>query len=167
MRDQRGFTILELLLALLLLSVVAAVSIPAWFERGEVTLEKACVLLANDLRSAQNRAAYLGEPTFFQFDPERDGYEVRDEFGDLLRNPATGEPFLRRYPRDGVFEGVDLREVRFGPDRMIVYDQHGLATEGGHVTLTFQGDSRTLFVDEGSGEITIAGSTSGWTDTGE
>ena len=57
MRRRRGFTILELLAVVLLISMVAAVTIPAFFQDANVTLENASILLARDLRAAQNRSA--------------------------------------------------------------------------------------------------------------
>lgn len=167
MKDaRRGFTILELVVALTLLSVVASLAVPAYFERSEVTLENACILVARDLRAAQNRAAYMGEPSVFSFDVARNGYEVRDEFGTTLRNPATGEPFLRGFAFDGVFEGVRLESAHFGDDATLVYDRRGVAREEGTVVLTFHGDRRVLRVEAPSGAITIQGSSSGWSDDG-
>jgi len=166
MAERRGFTILELLVSMVLLSLVAALAIPAYFERAEITLENACVLLAQDLRAAQNRSAYMGEPAIVVFDEEGDGYEVRNEFGELIRNPTTLEPFLRRYRFDGVFQGVEIVEVAFGTDASFAYDKRGVAQESGTVVLGFRGDLRTLHVAKGSGRIEIEGSTSGWIDDG-
>ena len=55
---KKGFTILELMIWLVLVSIVASFAIPAFFDRAEVTLDNACTLLLEDLRGTQNRAAY-------------------------------------------------------------------------------------------------------------
>jgi len=56
-QDQpRGVSLLQLILSLLLLTVLASVSIPLWFARGDVTLENAMLLLARDLRHVQDMA---------------------------------------------------------------------------------------------------------------
>ena len=164
--SRRGFTILELMLALIALSVVASLSIPAYFERSEVTLEKACILLAHDLRAAQNRSAYLGETAFFSFQKEENGYEVRDEFGERIRHPTTNEPFLRRYSLDGVFAGVQVLEARFDDGAVLCYDERGNVPKGGHVVLAFGTDRRVVRVEEGAGTVHIEGTTSGWRDEG-
>jgi prepilin-type N-terminal cleavage/methylation domain-containing protein len=161
-----GFTILELLLALLVISIVAAITIPAYFSQPSITLENASVLMAHDLRTAQNRSAYLAEPCRFQFLDEGEGYRVVDETGVLIENPATLEDFIRIYPEDGVFRGVKVLEVEAGGDRTIAYDESGRATEKARVTLEFEGEVRVLLVEKGSGRIKILGSSSGWVDNG-
>ena len=55
MRSRQAFTIFELTITLVVISVFAAVCITHYFGRGDITLEKASVLLAKDLRAAQNR----------------------------------------------------------------------------------------------------------------
>ena len=149
-----------------MLSGVAALAIPAYFERSEITLENACVLLAKDLRAAQNRSAYMGEPALFTFFAEEDRYEVFDAFGDRIRNPTTMQPFVREYPFDGVFQGVEIVEVDFGPDATLIFDKRGVALEGGSVVLAFRGDRRRVVVTKESGRIVLEGSTSEWTDDG-
>lgn len=161
---ERGFTILELVIALAVVSIVAAVAVPAYFERSEVTLENASILLAADLRAAQNRAAYMGEPCVFVFDPEQNAYEVLDEFGTLLRNPGTREPFVRGYALDGVFQGVHIEEARFGDDAELTFDRRGMPEEDGFVVLSFRGDRRVLHLTSGTGALRIEGSSSGWHD---
>ena len=104
MRGRRGgFTILELLIALMLIAIVASLAVPSWFDRSEVTLENACVLLARDLRLAQNRAAVLGEETVVEFSTAGTGYTVYDPWGKTIMHPRTRRPFHRDYAADGVF----------------------------------------------------------------
>ena len=161
-----GFTILELMLALALISVVAAVAIPAYFGRGHVTLENATILLARDLRAAQNRCAYLGVRADVEFFVDGDGYRVVGPKGEPIRNPRNDGTFVRRYSSDAVFEGVVIVHTSVGPDNKLSYDERGFAREAAAITLVFGGDTRTLRVDEKSGAITIVGSTSGWRDHG-
>ncbi len=165
-RKQRGFTILELLITLLLISVLAAVAIPAFFARPEVTLENASILLAHDLRTAQNRSAYLSEGSRFEFYEDGDGYRVLGPTGEVVRNPATGLPFVRSYGEDAVFAGVRVVEVEAEEDDSILYDAQGRASTAARITLEFGGDRRIVVVKERAGSIEIEGSTSGWIDRG-
>lgn len=162
--SRSGFTILELLGVLVTLSIVAAVAVPAYFARGEITLENASVLLARDLRAAQNRSAYLGEPAWITF--LEDGYRVTDMQDAVIRNPRTDRPFDRRYSHDGVFRGVRVHKVRFGEDHVLPYDEKGEPLEGGTIVLEFRGDTRELRVEKRTGKVRIIDSTSGWKDPG-
>ena len=127
--NRRGFTILELLLVLIFVSTVAALAIPAFFSRPSITLENASVLLARDLRTAQNRSAYLAEESRMEFLRDGSGYRVTDLSGEVVRNPRTGEDFERIYPSDGVFRGVTVTDVWAGDDWTVNFDDRGLPTE--------------------------------------
>lgn len=163
---EHGFTLLVLLVVLVMLSLVAATSVRWYFSRAEITLENAAVLLARDLRAAQHRSIFLGRPGRFLFLPDGTGYVLLDERGELAQNPQTDEPFVRIYPDDGVFIGVEVLAAAAGTDRTLAIDSHGHPTEDLEVTLGFRGERRTLRLEKESGEIRIDGSTSGWRDDG-
>jgi len=163
---RRGFTILELVLALTMVSAVATLAIPAYFDRGDVTLENAAVLLARDIRAAQNRSAYLGEPARIEFYADGAGYRATTWKGRIIHNPRTEEPFVRDYSQDGVFEGVLFLEVEMGDEGLLRFDARGRALDGGSVVLGYGSDRRTLLIESGTGKISILGSTSGWIDLG-
>ena len=164
--SRRAFTLIELIIALAMIAVVATFAVPAWFERGEVTLENAAQLLADDLRDAQNRAAALGKPTTVVFSIDGAGYEAVERDGDVIAHPRTGRPFVRSYPADGVFEGVEVFEVELGPARSLTYSADGRAGSGGRIVLSFDGETRTLIVEPGTGRMTLVGGTSAWVDDG-
>lgn len=162
LRTRRGFTLLELLAALVLLSVWAAWVISTHFRAPEVTLEKAAILLAQDVRTAQNRSAYLGEPAVMEFDAE--GYRLVDPRGRVVRHPRTQLPFVRVWSYDAVFEGVELRHADFEGAARVEFDRVGTVSTGGHVSITYRDDRRTVLVAPGSGRLQIPDSSSGWID---
>ncbi len=158
-----GFTLLELLIALALISFVASIAIPAYFNRDEVTLENAATLLARDLRSAQNRAAYLSEAIEFTFDTSRPGYRVWTRGRSSAEDPGTYE---RRYERDAIFEGVELETSGFEDSPELVFNATGRLESAGSVTLRYRGHVRVVEVEAPSGRIVIRNSSSGWRDHG-
>jgi len=164
--SRAGFTLLHLILALLVLSLIAALGVPRYFARGPVILENGAVLLAKDLRTAQNRAAYSGETLFMRFFEDGDGYEVVSRTGEPVIDPRTGRPFARRFSTDAVFRGVALQEVNAGDDRTLVLTQFGEVSHALWVRMTFNDDERIVRSERGSGLVTIEGSTSGFVDDG-
>lgn len=158
-RSRRGFTLTELIVALVAMACVAAIAIPAFFERSEVTLENAAVLLARDLRTAQNRAAYMGQDVRFEFDEDGGGYHVTPGPGD--------DAYLieRRYGRDAVFRGVRIDEVRLDGD-VLVYLPLGYPRQRALIVLHYESDERVVVVEANTGRLTILGTTSGFTDDG-
>jgi prepilin-type N-terminal cleavage/methylation domain-containing protein len=161
-----GFTLLELLVVLVLLSTVAAVAIPAYFSRSDVTLENAAILLAKDLRAAQNRAAFRGEETVLEVFEDGDGYRVLDALGHAVTNPRNDLPFERVYSVDAVFRGVTVSAANLPADRCLRFSARGEPSGPIEVVLRFGEDQRTITMSPPFGEIRILGSTSGWVDLG-
>src|SRR5262245_48820577 len=159
-----GFTLLELLVVLVLISVAAAVAIPAYFSRSDVTLENAAILFAKDLRAAQNRSAYVGEETVVELLTNGDGYRVLDVMVHPVDNPRNELPFERRYSVDAVFRGVTIAAAKTPGDRRLIFSSRGEPDGPIEVVLRFRDDERTICMEPPYGEIRILGSTSGWID---
>ena len=163
--SRRGFTVLELLFTLVVLSVAAATAVRCYFAQANVTLENAAILLAYDLRAVQHRSTYTGETSHVHFPEEGDSYHVLDDTGTIVLNPQTSDPFERVYSKDGVFNGVKITKVDAGGDRTLDYDTHGWPTENLEVTLAYNGATRVVQFERGSAKLTVVGSTSGWIET--
>lgn len=148
-----GISLLAILLTLCGVAVAALVAIPAFFGQTEVTLDNACKLLVKDLRSAQNRAAFLKTEAVFAFN--EDGWRASDRTGGSLSRTAEPDEIQRVLSRDGVFEGVRITRIDFGDDRALVFDERGLALEGGEVEIAFGGETRTVEVEKGTGHATV------------
>ena len=166
MHFRRGFSLPDLLVSLTAIAFASALAIPAYFANPKITLENAGILLAHDLRAAQNRAAYFGEPCNFEFLEEGKGYRVTDKEGDVLIHQATQLAFLRFYPEDGVFEGVEILEVEANGDRVIPFDAQGRPMEDARITLGYRGERRIVELTRGSGSVKLIGSTSDFVDRG-
>jgi prepilin-type N-terminal cleavage/methylation domain-containing protein len=150
--SRRGFTILELCIALVLVTLVATASIWAWFSRAEITLVKAADLLVEDLRLAQTHAIYLHAPVEVVFHPDATGYHVvlpeHDEF-----LPSAERP--RSYPADAVFEGVRIQVQRLPDENRLVFDPRGRIERDASITLSFRGEARTILA-RADGTIRVA-----------
>jgi len=160
-----GFTILELLIALAVIVVVATVAIPAWFGRVDVTLNNAIKLLAQDLRDAQDRAAYGRREVVVDFSENGDGYVVQDLEGKPLPAPIGGGPFVRVYSRDAVFRGVTVDSVELGSDGVVRFDDRGFAMNEGSITLAYKSGTRRLRIHSYTGLIEIEGLDEPWIDS--
>ena len=144
--SRSAFTIAELLIVLMVLTIVACLAITTYFSQPNITLQNACELLVDDMISAKNRAAILRDDVSFTFYEAGNGYEARDASDELLPSPAGRGDFIRDYGFDGVFEGVRVVEVQLGDDRTVVFNRKGHATESGSVTLEFGGERRVVDV---------------------
>lgn len=163
---RRGFTILELLIILALLTITASVGIPAYFARPAVTLDSAARLLAADMREVQNRAALYRLPLMVDFAEDGSGYRGIKESGEPLHSPYTDGPFHRVYPADAVFEGVRVLEVRSPQGSRVKFSPKGLAASTASIVLGFDGETRTIRIRKGSGLVEIEGLADPWFDSG-
>lgn len=157
-RSSHGFTVLELAVALALITLVAVLAIPAFYGRPEVTLDRAALLLARDLRIAQNEAVRWSGDVHFDFLPDGEGYAPRFADGRPVPNPVGSGPMERIYERDAVFEGVRISRLQLaGHPRSIRFDRLGYAYGGGTIELAFEGQDCRVIVHESSGLVTLEG----------
>jgi prepilin-type N-terminal cleavage/methylation domain-containing protein len=149
--SRRAFTILELIVTLLVLTVVATISIWTYFSRAEVTLVNAAHLLVDDLRLAQARAACLHERVEVVFHDDAAGYHVIVPDGEGL--PNAKHP--RNYPVDAVFEGVRIQTRRLPDSKRLVFDGRGRLSGESTITLSYRGETRTVLA-HADGTVTLA-----------
>jgi prepilin-type N-terminal cleavage/methylation domain-containing protein len=164
-----GFTLLELLVALALVTVIAAFSVTAYFGRSEVTLESAVRLLVDDLRMAQTRATFFGSPIEVVFAPDGSGYElVEHEPGDS--SSAIG-PLVppRRFGAGAVFEGIRVERVEVGAggvDGRLEFDAKGSLLFGATIVLADRAETRTIVIEEETGRIRLPERSTAWDPIG-
>jgi len=161
-RTRSGFSILELTIALALTTIVATLAVPAWFDREEVTLDNAVKLLAQDLRDAQDRAAYGHKEIEVRFFESGDGYCVVDASGQQMAAPVGGGPFERTYSRDAVFRGVSISYVDLNGGRELHFDDRGFALEEGSIHVHYKNGTRVLRIHSYTGLIEIDGLGEPW-----
>ena len=164
-KGPRAFALLHFASFLAISTLLAAVAIPTWFGRGDVTLERAATLLARDLRTVQNHAVISGEETYIDFLPEGDGYQAINGSGELVAPFSDGTPLARRYNADGVFQGVRIQNVSLKGGRGLSYDPNGFALAGGEITLSLYEEQVVLHITAGSGWIAIDGLSKPWRDS--
>lgn len=150
-RSSGGFTIVELVGVLALVTLVSTVAIRAWFARSDVTLLNAAELLASDLRTMQTRATIRRSPVEVVFQSDGAGYHSRDlGQGDDQRD-------LRLYPIDAVFEDVRIGTIRIDRGGTLVFDAIGRPSSNAAITLVSGGHARTVLVDASTVRITVEG----------
>lgn len=153
LRARRGVSLLWILVALCGVALAAIVAIPAYFSDHEVTLDAACRLLARDLASLRTRAALYKVGARMEFDP--DGWRAFDAAGQPVEALGESEPIQRRFSSDGVFEGVQIRDLALGAEPAIEFDARGMVREGGELVLFFGADERRVVIEPGAGHVLV------------
>lgn len=141
-RDARAFTLLEMLLAVMILGILVSVAIPsAGGSFHHLSVKDAALTMASNIRYAQAYAVHHGRPVRLQVDKEKATYQLETLTGVGPAQQYTPLPF----PAGGVFELP--RNVKF----------QSLEVAGGSpaadtVTFLFEPDGRSQ-----TGSIRIAG----------
>jgi hypothetical protein len=160
----RGIGLLGVVLTLGCVALLAGLIIPAFFGRHTVTLDNAALLLARDLRAVQNRAAHTGQKTQLRF--EEHGWRALDENGRPLLRIVGEESIERRLDSDGVFEGVTLESIQFGPESTVEFQSSGKPDRGGSLEVVFRGRRRQVVLEPAHGRVSIEGLARPWKDEG-
>ena len=152
-----GFTILEFLVVVTLVTLTAAFSIWAYFARPEVTLDNAAQLLVRDLRVAQSRADLLHSPVSVVFRENGDGYKIVDGLENVARPRDLPERIERLYSRDAVFEGVSILPLGLAARGRILYPGDGSPPEAGRITLSYGRATRLVGIETETGRVHVSG----------
>jgi len=150
-RRAGGFTIVELVAVLGLVTLISTVAIRSWFGRSEVTLQNAAELLASDLRGMQTRATIRRTPVEVVFHKDGGGYHAHD------LGHSEDQRDVRRYPIDAVFEDVHIGSVRVEQGGALVFDAIGRPASSATITLVSGGFARTVLVDASTVRVTVEG----------
>lgn len=157
-RPSSAFTLLELAIALALICLAAVLAIPAFYQRPEVSLDRAALLLARDLRLAQNDAVRWRQDVIFEFLPDGAGYAARFASGKPVPAPLGKQGLERVYGRDAVFQGVRIGRLQLSGDpTSIRFDPLGYAHGAGAIELTFDGHECRVRIEESSGFVSLEG----------
>jgi type II secretory pathway pseudopilin PulG len=150
-----GFTIVEFLIVITIITLTASLSIWAYFARPEVTLHNAAELLVHDMRIAQARAALLHSPVSVVFDENGDGYKVVDGVDERPDQPYWMDRIERRYSRDAVFEGVSILPLGLAARGKIVFEGGLAELPSGRVTLSYGDSTRIVELEGGTGKVLL------------
>jgi prepilin-type N-terminal cleavage/methylation domain-containing protein len=146
----RGFTVIELVVVMMILSIVACIALPKMASAtARYRAEAAAKRVAVDLTLAQRHAKVAGVNQKVTFDPVLESYVL----GDL---PAPVHPeleyqvFLADEPYDAAVASAD-----FGGDAEIIFDIYGRPDSGGSVVVQVGNHLRTISVDPDTGEASV------------
>jgi prepilin-type N-terminal cleavage/methylation domain-containing protein len=148
-----GFSLLEMIVVLLILSVVAAVAAPTFYRSlCHHRLESAARRVKQDLEhlrhTAQSRSTTLG----CTFDVAELSY-VLDP--DDLHDADHGGAYVVALTREPY--GIDGLAIDFGDADLdsLEFNGFGQASASGTIVVSLGGDERTISVDASSGEVDI------------
>lgn len=162
-RCARGFTFVEILIVLVIVSIVALLAIPVVSSEGGMQVRSAANLIAADLEFAKNKAIGTGERFSVVFDVANESYAIKDRAGNTMTHPVKkGFDYVVNL-RDEGLDRVDIVAVYFDGTSEIGFDYLGTPYNGagnplntGGIGLKAGDATMTITVDPATGFISIA-----------
>jgi prepilin-type N-terminal cleavage/methylation domain-containing protein len=167
---QRGFTLIELMVVVVVIAIMAALSAPLISSWLAVTPEAAARTLVSDLLYAQNLAITTRTPVCISFGPS--SYTISSA-GSTVTDPVTAQPYVVYIGSGGTgpLAGVSINSLTLGNpiNTVLAFDELGQPMAGGSTTtattpltssgsvvLKGQSNSITVWIEPGTGNLTVA-----------
>lgn len=146
----RGFSLLELVLVLGILTVLAAIGIPRYgASAARYRADLIARRLVADLRLARGHAQATSASQSVEFDVDLNQYTLPNlDPLDPHQADYTVKPAAQPY-------NATLTAAVFGSDAIVIFNGWGIPDNGGSVTFQCAAEERTVVLDSLTGEAAV------------
>jgi prepilin-type N-terminal cleavage/methylation domain-containing protein len=150
-----GFTLAELMIVLVIISIIAAIAVPMYSSAAGVQLKTAANVIASDLEYAKNMAISTGQTYQVVFDTAAESYSIKNSAGAVITHPVhIGANYIVNFASDSRLSKVDIVSTTFGGT--ISFDYLGTpSANSGEVVLVAEGSTMKVKIETITGYITI------------
>jgi len=154
MARETGFTLIELLVVLAIMGLMALIAMPASGAGYNQRLDLVEMQVSDALGRAQALARSTREPHGVVFDTLGERFAVVDGNGVAVTDPLTRSSYIVDFDRPDQPHGIDVTSASFGANGVAaIFDGQGLPVNGGTVVVRCHGSSRTLTLDQATGQV--------------
>ena len=166
MAKRRGFTLIELIIVVVILSIAALMAVPAVSNAADIQVRSAANQIAADLDYAKGLAITHQSRYTVVFDVANESYQIQDSDGNLIEHSVNPGNFVVNFSNNGL-DRVDLTGADFDGENALTFDYLGSPYSGtdtsaplntGQITLQADGFTLTVDVEPVTGYVTISGS---------
>lgn len=159
----RGFTLAELIIVLVIISIIAAIAVPMYSSAAGVQLKTAANVIASDLEYAKSMAISTGQTYQVVFDTATESYSMKNSAGAVITHPVhIGANYIVNFASDSRLNKVDIVSTTFGVGGTIKFDYLGTPYNGagtilsnGSILIRAEGNTMTIKIEPTTGYITI------------
>ncbi|MHC4507612.1 MAG: GspH/FimT family pseudopilin [Planctomycetota bacterium] len=153
---QRGFTVVELLIVVVILSIVALTAIPMMSSAASIQIRSAANMIAADLEYARSMAISRGQNHSVVFDKTADSYRIVDQVGTVIQHPVKkGFTYVVDFRNESRLNRVDITNASFNAAQTVTFDCLGSPIDGGTVNLQAGAITTTITVEPVTGFVSI------------
>jgi len=161
---ERGFTLAEILIVIVIMAVAAMMAVPMLSSAGRIQAQAAADMIASDLEYAKSLAISKGQTFFVVFDKDTDRYWIENDSGIVIAHPVKkGFDYIVDFSNDSRLDKVDLAGVYFDGTNAVGFDYLGMPLDGnggdlGSGIITLDADDRAskVRIEAVTGYISIS-----------
>ena len=152
-----GFTIIEVLIVVVILSIAAFVAIPMVGSAASMQIRSASNMIAADLEYARSMAISRGANYTVVFDCNNNRYWIEDQYNTVISHPVKkGFDYVVDFQNDSRLGKVGIIDEANNLSS-VTFDYFGSPANGGDIELEAGEDIEiTISVEEVTGFITIS-----------
>jgi len=163
-RGSPGFTLIEIIMVIVIVSILMAVAVPRFQAFNTVKLNGAVKKIVSDIRYAQQLSLATHDTYRLSFDPSADKYGVlRANDSQYAKDPFSRKDFLVDLKNDKRYGGVDISSASFGGTTGLQFTWDGLVqntnganlTSEGSTVISYKGQSMTIYVRPLTGTVRV------------
>ena len=160
-----GFTIVEMVIVIIILSIAAMMAIPFATSGTSTQLKAAATIISSDLEYAKSMAISRGQKYWVVFDEGSESYSIKDVNGVIISHPIKKAfPYTINFAADSRLDRVNITSVNFDSADTVGFDYLGspLQSDGsylispGQIELSAGSSTMTVNVEPVTGYITIS-----------
>ena len=157
MHMKSGFTLIEIIIVVVILSIAAMAAIPMMSSASNVQIRSASNLIAADLEYAKSMAISRGQNYSVVFDVAANSYQIEDQTDTVIQHPVKkGFDYVMNFSNDSRLGKVDVTGVSFDGSSTVEFDCLGSPDNGGTITISADGNTATITVEPVTGYISIS-----------
>ena len=159
----RGFTLVELLIVIAIITIAALTAIPMMSSAASVQIRSAANMLTADLEYAKSMAISRGQNFSVVFDKDTEKYWIEDQNGNVIAHPVKkGFDYVVDFQNDSRLNKVDIVDADFDTTSKVKFDYLGspyngssTALNNGVISLQAGGTNTTVRVEAVTGFVLI------------
>lgn len=160
LHNESGFTLIEIIIVVVILSIAALAAIPLMSSASDVQIRSASNVIAADLEYAKSMAISRGQNYSVVFDTINNTYGIYKEGeSEPIKHPVKkGFDYVMNFSNDSRLDKVVITSVSF-TDGKVTFDCLGSPTpdsNGGTITINANGNTATITVEPVTGYISIS-----------
>jgi len=154
--QRAGFTLVEILVVVVIISIAAMMAIPLMTSGGTMQLRSAANMIAADIEYAKSISISRGEPFTVNFDAANETYKITDQDGNLISHPIKkGTDYQVDFQTTENLSQVDISAVDFGGSSEVSFDSLGTPSSGGTIEVVAGESTRTITIEPVTGFVSV------------